>query len=155
MSDSNGIKILTDNRRARHEYSLSEHLETGMVLTGSEVKAARAGKIQLSDSYGTIRRGELWLQNAHISHYGPANRENHEPIRPRKLLAHAREIEKMSAKIRDGGLTLIPTKIYLKKGLVKCELALAKVKKIHDKRATERKREAESEARTAVREHRR
>ena len=155
MSEPVGIKILTDNRRARHEYFLSDHLELGMVLTGSEVKAARAGKIQLSDSYGTLRNGELWLFNAHISHYGPAHRENHDPIRPRKLLAHAREIEKLGAKIRDGGLTLIPTKIYLKKGRVKCELALAKVKKLHDKRATERKKEAEAEACTAIREHRR
>ncbi len=91
MSESNGIKILTDNRRARHDYLLSDHLETGMVLTGSEVKAARGGKIQLSDAYGTIRGGELWLVNMHISPYGPANRENHDPIRARKLLAHARE----------------------------------------------------------------
>lgn len=154
MSDSNGIKILTDNRRARHQYHLSDNLETGMVLTGSEVKSARAGKMQLSDAYGKLRGRELWLVNAHISPYGPANRENHDPIRPRKLLAHRREIDKLIAKTREKGLTLIPTKIYLKKGRVKCELCLAKGKQLHDKRETERKKESEKEARAAIRENR-
>jgi len=154
MSDSNGIKILTDNRRARYQYHLSDNLETGMVLTGSEVKSARAGKMQLSDAYGKLRGRELWLVNAHISPYVPANRENHDPVRPRKLLAHRREIDKLIAKTREKGLTLIPTKIYLKNGRVKCELCLAKGKQLHDKRETERNKESEKEARAAIRENR-
>ncbi|MCY4585170.1 MAG: SsrA-binding protein SmpB [Bryobacterales bacterium] len=153
MSEPNDIKILTNNRRARYLYHLSDYLETGMVLTGSEVKSAREGKIQLSDAYGTLRGRELWLVNAHISPYGPANRENHDPVRPRKLLAHRPEIDRLGAKTREKGLTLIPTRIYLKKGRVKCELALAKGKKLHDKRDAERKRESEKEARSAIRGH--
>jgi len=150
METQDGFKLLTDNRKARHEYFLLDRLETGMVLSGSEVKSARNGKIQLVDAYGVIKGKELWLHNAHISEYSHANRENHDPIRPRKLLAHRKEIDRLITKTREKGLTLIPTKIYLKKGRVKCELALAKGKKLHDKRATERKREAENEARAAI-----
>jgi len=154
MQQPDGIKVLTDNRKARHEYFLFDRLETGMVLTGSEVKSARDGKIQLVDAYGAIQGGELWLFNAHISPYSHANRENHDPVRPRKLLAHRKEINRLIGKTREKGLTLIPTKIYLKKGRVKCELAVAKGKKLHDKRETARKREAEDEARAAIRRHR-
>ena len=150
MQETNGIKLLCDNRKARHEYFLMDRIETGMVLTGSEVKSARNGKIQLADAYGTIKGNELYLMNAHISAYGPANRENHDPTRPRKLLAHRREINKLIGKTREKGLTLIATKIYLKKGRIKCELALAKGKKLYDKRATLRKREADAEARAAI-----
>jgi SsrA-binding protein len=150
METRDAIKLLTDNRKARHDYFLLDRLETGMVLSGSEVKSARSGKIQLVDAYGAIQGKELWLFNAHISPYAHANRENHDPVRPRKLLAHRKEIDKLIAKTREKGLTLIPTKIYLKKGRVKCELALAKGKKLHDKRETARKREAESEARAAI-----
>ena len=145
------MRVLTDNRRAHYKYFLLDRLETGMVLSGSEVKSARAGKIQLVDAYGAIQGNDLWLFNAHISHYRYANRENHEPVRPRKLLAHRTEIDKLIAKTRGKGLTLIPTKIYLKKGRVKCEIALAKGKKLHDKRETARKREAEAEARNEIR----
>ena len=150
MQETNGIKILCDNRKARHEYFLMDRIETGMVLTGSEVKSARDGQIQLADAYGAIKSNELYLMNAHISAYGPANRENHDPVRPRKLLAHRREINKLIGKTREKGLTLIATKIYLKKGRIKCELALAKGKKLYDKRATLRKREADAEARAAI-----
>ena len=150
MQETNGIKVLCDNRKARHQYFLMDRIETGMVLTGSEVKSARNGKIQLADAYGAIQRNELYLLNAHISAYGPANRENHDPTRARKLLAHRREINKLIGKAREKGLTLIATKIYLKKGRIKCELALAKGKKLHDKRATLRKREADAEARAAI-----
>ena len=151
MQATDGIKLLCDNRRARYQYFLSDRIETGMVLSGSEVKSARNGKIQLSDAYGAIQRNELYLLNAHISPYGPANRENHDPTRPRKLLAHRREINKLIGKTRQKGLTLIPTKIYLKRGRVKCELALAKGKKLHDKRETIRKREVEAETRAEIR----
>ena len=149
-SRTEDIKLLAENRKARHDYFLQDRLETGMVLTGSEVKSARNGKIQLVDAYGTIRDNELWLMNAHISSYEPANRENHNPVRPRKLLAHRREIRRLIGKTREKGLTLIPTRIYLKQGRIKCELALAKGKQLHDKRETIRRREVDRETRAAV-----
>lgn len=146
------FKILTENRQAGHNYFLLERCEAGLVLTGTEVKAARAGKAQLRDAYATIDRGEAWLINAHISEYSHGNRENHLPTRTRKLLLHRQEIDKLLVKTRDKGLSLIPTKIYLKAGRIKCELALAKGKKFHDKRETERARTADAEARAAIRE---
>ena len=121
------------------------------MLTGTEVKSAKSGKIQLRESYAAIEKNEAWLMNAHISEYSHGNRENHSPVRSRKLLLHRREIDKLLGKTREKGLSLIPTKIYLKGGRVKCELALAKGKKMHDKRETERARTAEAEARDAVR----
>jgi SsrA-binding protein len=145
------IKILSDNRRAGYEYHLQERFEAGLVLTGTEVKSARAGKIQLRDSYAEIAGNEAWLVNSHISPYSHGNRENHDPLRRRKLLLHRNEIDKLLGKTREKGLTLIPTKVYLKQGRIKCEVALARGKKIHDKRETERKREQESEARAALR----
>ena len=146
------FKILTENRQAGHNYFLLERCEAGLVLTGTEVKAARAGKAQLRDAYATVDRGEAWLINAHISEYSHGNRENHLPTRTRKLLLHKQEIAKLLVKTRDKGLSLIPTKIYLKAGHIKCELALAKGKKFHDKRETERARTADAEARAAIRE---
>ena len=146
------FKILAENRQAGHNYFLLERCEAGLVVTGTEVKAARAGKAQLRDAYATVDRGEAWLINAHISEYSHGNRENHLPTRTRKLLLHRREIDKLLVKTRDKGLSLIPTKIYLKAGRIKCELALAKGKKFHDKRETERARTADAEARAAIRE---
>ena len=122
-----------------------------MVLTGTEVKAAKDNKIQLKEAYGAVLGNEAWLVNAHISQYSHGNRENHPPIRNRKLLLHRREIDKLLTQTRDKGLSLIPTKMYLKNGRIKCELALAKGKKLHDKRETERKRTAEEEARAEIR----
>ena len=145
------VRILSDNRQARRHYYLLERFEAGLVLTGTEVKAARTGKIQLPDSYAEIEGGEAWLCNAHFSPYSHGNRYNHEAMRRRKLLLHREEISKLHGKTRDRGFTLIPTKIYLKDGLIKCEIAVARGKKLHDKRATERKREQESEARLAAR----
>ncbi len=145
------IKILTDNRQAGHLYHLLERFEAGLALTGTEVKAARSGKIQLKDAYGEIEGGEAWLVNAHISPYSHGNIYNHDPLRRRKLLLHREEIHKLAVKTRERGLTLVPTKVYLKKGLVKCEIALAKGKKLHDKRDAEREREQKQEARAAVR----
>ena len=145
------FRILCDNRRARYDYHLYERFEAGMVLTGTEVKAARDGKIQLLDSYADLQGEELWLFNAHISHYSHGNIYNHEPVRQRKLLLHRGEIHKLSGKIRERGFTLVPTRLYLKNGFIKCEIALAKGKKDHDKRATERKREQNAEAREALR----
>jgi SsrA-binding protein len=145
-----GIKILSDNRHAGHLYHLLERMEAGLALTGTEVKAAKDGKIQLKDAFAEVQGNEAWLLNAHISHYSHGNRENHEPTRRRKLLLHREEIDKLLGKTREKGLTLIPTKIYLKKGHIKVELALAKGKKLHDKRESERTREMEFEARAAI-----
>ena len=147
-------RVLSANRKASHDYFLLERFEAGLVLSGTEVKAAREGKVQLKDAYASIERGEAWLHNAHISHYSHGNRQNHEPVQKRKLLLHREEIEKLIGKTREKGLALIPLRFYLKKGRVKCELALAKGKKLHDKRETERARTAESEAREAIRNNR-
>ena len=145
------IKILSDNRQAHHNYFLMERFEAGMVLTGTEVKAAKDGKVQLKDAYGAVLGNEAWLINAHISQYSHGNRENHPPIRNRKLLLHRREIDKLLGQTREKGLALIPTKMYLKKGRIKCELALAKGKKLYDKREADRARTAEAEARAEMR----
>lgn len=144
------LKILSDNRRASHDYFLLERLEAGLVLTGTEVKAAKDGKIQLKEAYAAVLNNEAWLLNAHISQYSHGNRENHPPIRNRKLLLHRKEIDKLLGQTREKGLALIPTKIYLKNGRIKCEVAVAKGKKLHDKREAERARTAEAEARAAI-----
>jgi SsrA-binding protein len=145
------LKTLADNRQAGHNYFLLDRYEAGIALTGTEVKAAKAGKVQLRDAYASIEKNEAWLLNAHISEYSHDNRFNHAPTRARKLLLHRREIDKLLEATREKGLSLIPTRLYLTKGRVKCEIALAKGKKLHDKRETERARSAEEEARAAVR----
>ncbi len=146
-----GIKILSDNRQAGHNYFLMERFEAGLVLTGTEVKSARDGEMQLKDAYAAVLNNEAWLINAHISPYSHGNRENQPPVRNRKLLLHRREIDRLLGETREKGLALIPTKVYLKDGRIKCELAVARGKKLHDKREAERAREAESEARAAMR----
>jgi SsrA-binding protein len=148
---NSSIKILSDNRQAGHNYFLMERFEAGIVLVGTEVKAAKTGKIQLKDAYAAVEGNEAWLVNAHISEYSHGNRENHVPVRKRKLLLHRREIDKLQVETREKGLSLIPTKIYLKAGRIKCEFAVAKGKKLHDKRETERARTAEAEARAEMR----
>ncbi|HWD98153.1 MAG TPA: SsrA-binding protein SmpB [Bryobacteraceae bacterium] len=145
------LKILSDNRQAGHNYFLLDRYEAGIALTGTEVKAAKAGKVQLRDAYASIEKNEAWLLNAHISEYSHGNRFNHAPTRTRKLLLHRREIDKLLEATREKGLSIIPTRLYLTKGRVKCEIALAKGKKLHDKRETERARSADEEARAAVR----
>jgi SsrA-binding protein len=144
------FKILADNRQARHNYFLSDFLEAGLSLTGTEVKSARTGRVQLLDAYAEIEKGEAWLVNAHFSPYTHGNRANHEEKRKRKLLLHRHELDKLATKTRDKGFTLVPTKVYLKEGLIKCEIALAKGKQHHDKRESIKKREQESEAKAAV-----
>jgi SsrA-binding protein len=146
-----GVKILSDNRQAGHNYFLMDRFEAGMVLTGTEVKAAKDGKVQLKDAYASVLNNEAWLINAHISQYSHGNRENHPPVRNRKLLLHRKEIDKLLGQTREKGLALIPTKIYLKDGRIKCEIAVAKGKKLHDKREAERARTAEAEARAEMR----
>ncbi|MBL8231508.1 MAG: SsrA-binding protein SmpB [Bryobacterales bacterium] len=153
--EQTAIKILSENRQAWHNYFLSDRMEAGLVLSGTEVKAARAGKIQLRDAYAEVYNNEAWLVNAHISEYSHGNRFNHEPTRKRKLLLHRREIDKLYGKTQQKGLTVLPTKLYLKDGRVKVELALGEGKKLHDKRDTERKRTQEAEARAGMARNRR
>jgi SsrA-binding protein len=138
------------NRIASHNYFLLEKFETGVVLTGTEVKSVRNGLANLKDSYGLVKDGELWLLNCHIGPYAHGNIFNHAPLRTRKLLVHADEIRKLIGKTQQRGLTLIPTRMYFKNGRVKVELALAKGKQLWDKRETERRKTADSEARAAM-----
>ena len=145
------IKILSDNRSAGHHYHLSDRFEAGLVLTGTEVKAARDGKIQLKEAYGEVAAGEGWLVNAHIGQYSHGNIMNHEPTRRRKLLLHRKEIDKLLGQTREKGLTLVPTKLYLKNGRIKLELAIGRGKKLHDKRESAREREMDAEARAGMR----
>ena len=145
------IKILSENRAASHHYHLAERLEAGLVLTGTEVKSARDGKIQLKEAYGEVAGNEGWLVNAHIGQYSHGNIMNHEPTRRRKLLLHRKEIDRLLGQTREKGLTLIPTKLYLKNGRIKLELAVGRGKKLHDKRESEREREMDAEARAGMR----
>jgi SsrA-binding protein len=145
------FKILADNRKAGHDYFLMDRFEAGVVLSGTEVKAARDGMVQLKDSYAAVIANEAWLVNAHIGQYSHGNISNHLPVHNRKLLLHRREIDKLLGITREKGLALIPTKLYLKEGKIKLEFAVARGKKLHDKRETERTREAENEARAAMR----
>jgi SsrA-binding protein len=144
------FKVLSDNRQAGHNYHLLEKYEAGIALSGTEVKAAKTGKVQLKESYADILDNEAWLLNAHISEYSHGNRENHQPMRKRKLLLHRAEIDKLFGKVREKGLSLVPTKMYLKNGKIKLEVAVARGKKLHDKRETERTREQNEEARKAM-----
>ena len=145
-------KLVADNRKARFNYAIGEVFEAGIVLTGSEVKSMRAGKTSIAESYATSRDGELWLLNSNISEYKQAGRFNHEPKRPRKLLLHQRQINKLIGAVEREGMTVVPLKIYFnEKGRAKIEIALAKGKKAYDKRATIAKRD---EARSAERESR-
>lgn len=147
-------RILASNRRARHEYHILETFEAGMALTGTEVKSARTGTIQLKDSYVVMRDGEAWLVNAHFSPYTHGNRENHEPERPRKLLLHRREIDRLTGRLQTTGLTVVPLSIFLKGPWIKAELALVQGKKLYDKRETERRKTQEKEAREAIKQQR-
>jgi SsrA-binding protein len=144
------IKVLSDNRQAGHNYQLLEKYEAGIQLSGTEVKAAKTGKVQLKESYADIQGSEAWLMNAHISEYSHGNRENHTPMRKRKLLLHREEIDKLYGKIKEKGLSLVPTRMYLKNGKIKLEVAVARGKKLHDKREAERTREQNEEARKAM-----
>jgi SsrA-binding protein len=140
-----GEHIICVNRQARHNYFIDETYEAGLVLLGSEVKSLRDGKANLVDSYAQIRHGEAFLLNMHISPYAGANQFNHEPTRTRKLLLHGREIERLTGKTKERGLTLIPLKVYFKNGRAKVELGLARGKKLYDKRETLRRKVAERE----------
>jgi SsrA-binding protein len=128
------IKVVATNRRARHEFAIEETLEVGIVLTGTEIKSVRAGRVNIQDAYVTPKAGEMWALNMHISPYDPGHREQHEPLRPRKLLMHKRQIEKWAEEVQRKGLTIVALRMYLKRGRAKMEVALAKGKKLYDKR---------------------
>jgi SsrA-binding protein len=144
------IKPISTNKEAYHNYHILETFEAGIQLTGTEVKSARGGRVNLKDAYAMVRDGEAWLLNAHISPYTHGNRENHEPTRDRRLLMHKREIIRLQSKIQEKGLTIVPTKLYFKGNLIKCELGIARGKKLYDKRADEAKKTQEREARAAI-----
>jgi SsrA-binding protein len=144
-------KTLVSNRRARREYFIEESYEAGLVLTGSEIKSIRSGRANLQDSYVTIRDGEAWLVNSHVSPYKQASQENHEPKRDRKLLLHRRQIDRLVGSIQTKGYTIIPLRIYLKNNRAKVEIALAKGKKLYDKRDDLAKRQAQRDMERAMR----
>lgn len=136
------IKIIAQNKKASHNYHLLDRFEAGLVLFGSEVKSLRDGKVNLKDGFGRIKNGEAYLENVHISEYPMANRMNHPPIRSRKMLLKHSEINKLRGRTMERGLTIVPTKLYFKEGIAKVEIALAKGKKIYDKREEIRKKQA-------------
>ncbi len=137
-----GIKSIVQNRKARHDYFIEECMEAGIALTGTEVKSLRLGRANLQDSYATIKNGEVFVSGLHISPYDMGNRFNHDPLRTRKLLLHRSEINKLIGHTQKQGLTLIPLSLYFKKGMVKVELAVAKGKKLYDKRDSIAKKDA-------------
>jgi SsrA-binding protein len=144
-------RVVATNRRARHEYEILETFEAGLVLRGTEVKSLRTGQVNFKDSYATVRNSELWLLGCHISPYSHGTDANHDPERDRKLLLHRREIRRLTGKIAERGLTVVPLKLYFKAGRAKIEIGLARGKKLHDKRATLRERETRREMDKAVR----
>jgi SsrA-binding protein len=143
---------IATNRQASYRFDLLDRLEAGIVLRGTEVKSLRAGSAQMKDAYASVRDGELWLHNLHIAPYGPAARDNHEPERPRKLLAHKREIERLVGRTQEKGLTLVPTRLYFKGPRAKVELALARGKDRFDKRESIKAREQQRDMQRALRE---
>jgi SsrA-binding protein len=145
LQTKDGIQIVVRNRKARHEYEVLEKLEAGLVLTGTEVKSLRAGRANLQDAFALFDRGELWLQNLHISPYEHGNRYNHDPLRPRKLLLNRRELRKLIGQVEQKGLTLVPLDIYFRRGIAKTTLALVRGKKLHDKREDLKRRADERE----------
>ncbi len=145
------FKVVADNRRARHDYHILETFEAGLALTGTEVKSLRLGHANLREGYAAVSGGEVFLYNVHISPYEQGNRYNHEPLRPRKLLLHKEEIRRLIGLTREKGLTLVPLRIYFKNGKAKLEIALAKGKKLYDKREDIAKRDVEREMARALR----
>ncbi len=149
------VKVVATNRKAYHDYFIFDTYEAGMALTGTEVKSLREGKMNLKDSYVRVQRGEAVLMEAHISPYSHGNRENHDPLRPRKLLLHKREIRKLIGKVQERGLTLVPLKVYFKAGRAKVEVAVAKGKRLYDKRETKRDEASRREIESAMKKRQR
>jgi SsrA-binding protein len=152
MSDR---KVITSNRKASHDYTLEESFEAGLVLMGSEIKAIRDNRVNLKDGYVVEREGELWLENVHISPYDQASIFGHEPLRPRKLLMHRKEINRLISQMREKGYSVVPTLLYLKKGRAKVEIALGRGKKQYDKRAAIAERDSKREVQRVLRERER
>jgi SsrA-binding protein len=150
-AEDDGIKVVARNRRARFEFDLLEKVEAGVVLTGTEVKSLRNGKASLEEAYAGVDREEVYLYGCDIPEYTQANRMNHKPKRPRKLLLHRREIEKLAAKTSEKGLTLVPLQIYFKKGMAKVEICVARGRKLHDKREAVKKQDARRDMDRAIR----
>lgn len=148
--DWEGVKIVAQNRAASYNYTLLDKLEAGIMLVGTEVKSLREGKGTLRDAYAEVKAGEPWLLNCHIPEYLPGGTRNHDPLRKRKLLLNRREIDKLQVQTQQKGMTLVPLKIYFRDGIAKCELAIAKGKKFHDRRESERQKEAKREADDAI-----
>jgi len=138
-------RAITFNRKAYHDYHIQESLEVGIVLKGSEIKSIRGGRVNLRDAYAKPENGELWLFNSHIASYDAASYNTHEPTRPRKLLVHKKEIDNLAGKVTQKGLTLVPLKLYIKHGIAKVELGVAKGKRVYDKRETIARRDAQRE----------
>jgi SsrA-binding protein len=148
------IKTVATNRKAYHNYIIQDSLEAGIALTGSEIKSIRAGRMSLSDAYVRPEGGELWLLNAHIARYESSSYLSHEPKRPRKLLLHRKQINNLASQVLQKGFTLVPTKVYIKGGIAKVEVALGKGKKMYDKRESIARREAEREIGRAIKRRR-
>lgn len=153
ITDFMGIKIIANNKKAYHEYFVDEVLEAGLVLQGTEVKSIRMGQVSIKEAYCRIRNGEVFVDNMNVTPYEQGNRENHDPLRARKLLLHAYEIEKLAKKVDEKGLTLVPTKVYLKDSKVKLEIGICRGKKLYDKRETLKSKQAAREAHRAMRDH--
>jgi SsrA-binding protein len=149
------IRVVATNRRATHDYHIENRYEAGLVLLGSEIKSIRAGRANLRDGYVSPRDGELWLVNVHIAPYQPAARQGHDPRRPRKLLLHRREINRLIGRVQERGYTIIPLRLYLKQGRAKVEIGLARGKRQYDKRATIAKRESRRHIERTLKERRR
>lgn len=145
--DPPGLKLIAQNRKARHDYTIEDTVEAGLQLAGTEVKALRDGKANLAEAYATVQDGEVWLLQAHISPYSHGNKQNHDPVRPRKLLLHRKEIERLGEKVARDGKTLVPLRLYFKHGLAKAEIGIATGKKSYDKRQATAKRDAERQMR--------
>ena len=145
-------KDIAVNRQAFHNYEIIEKFEAGIVLTGTEIKSARESRVNLKDAYGIVKAGEVWLLNCHISPYSHGSYANHEPLRTRKLLLKHSEINRLIGRTTERGLTLVPLRVYLKEGRLKCELALAKGRKVHDKREVSRQKTIERETRQELKE---
>ena len=148
---SDGVKVVADNRRARFNYEIDERIEAGIALTGTEIKSVREGKVNLADGYARIDRGETWLRNVHIAQWSHASWEQHDPTRPRKLLLHRDEIGHLAGAVAQRGYTLVPLRLYLKNGIAKVELGLAKGRRRYDKRQVIKEREAAREMGAAIR----
>lgn len=146
------ITVVATNRKARHEYQFHDTFEAGLVLMGTEIKSIRAGRVSLQEGFVVFEGNEAWLVNVHIAPYDPASRQNHEPRRRRKLLLHRREIDRLASRVQEKGYTVVPTRLYLKDGRAKVEIALARGKKLYDKRQTIAKRDSKRQVERALKE---